>query len=432
MIAGQNRLAWDEADSDWAQHLEQHLVGGLSEKDARSYLTQCEIKGQGIQDAILATSLDARGGYHCFSLGLCADIVYAERERGQESSAASLRFRPQDWEKLARRFLKSLASDAERRWIERLALTPRFDEDAAREAFSHEYSAAQDAAWDDLHDYSFVDRLLGFDGWSSVRSQMRWALENQPSAGGRVQQDHEWWQDYWAGRSTTSVDQAASLAWYHEYCRAPGNALKKWSQMAEMARKSVPPRMKEHNDLLGWWEPVGLLDTLAPSLENARALASLGSELWQTTLGSRIANLRHSIECLHAGLKVFTEQEFPEDWAKVHNDLGVDWAVMPMGDKVEYQREAMKCYEAALRVYTEQKYPEDWARTQNRLGVAWAEMLAGDRAANLQQAIGYYEAALRVRTEDKYPAEWATMQNNLGSLGGDAYRRSRSQPATGD
>jgi hypothetical protein len=40
-------------------------------------------------------------------------------------------------------------------------LTPRFDEKAARAAFSAEHSAAQDAAWEALPGYSFVDGVQG-------------------------------------------------------------------------------------------------------------------------------------------------------------------------------------------------------------------------------------------------------------------------------
>jgi hypothetical protein len=75
VVAGQNRLTWDEADRNWADHLDQHLIGGLSETDARRFLAGFAI-GVALQDAILATAKETDGGgYHCYSLGLCADIV---------------------------------------------------------------------------------------------------------------------------------------------------------------------------------------------------------------------------------------------------------------------------------------------------------------------------------------------------------------------
>ena len=78
-------------------------------------------------------------------------------------------------------------------WIERLALTPRFDERAGRAAFSAQGSPAQDAAWETLGAYSFIQAMPGPHGWYALRAQMRWALENQPSAQERVAADHRWW-----------------------------------------------------------------------------------------------------------------------------------------------------------------------------------------------------------------------------------------------
>src|ERR1039458_2493129 len=99
----------------------------------------------------------------------------------------------------------------------RAALTPRFDEPSGRAAFAPERSAAQDAEWEALGDYSFVQPLPAARGWYAIRAQMRWALENQPSAQERVVGDHRWWREHWKARSAAAVDDAASLAWYHRY-----------------------------------------------------------------------------------------------------------------------------------------------------------------------------------------------------------------------
>ena len=424
VIAGQNRLDWEEAEPQWAEHLKQQFVGGLSAIDARQFLHNCEIDGEELQEAILATAREPDGG-------LCADIVYAERRSGREPEPSTLRLRPQDWEALARRFLKSLASDGERRWIERLALTPRFDEPAGRMAFSREPSAAQDAEWEALGDYSFVQGLP-VPGWYAIREQMRWALENQPSAQERVAADHGWWREYWKERSVSAVDEAASLAWYHRYGLEPAAARPEWDRLAEAARKAVPARMQEHFALLRWWDPVGLPDSPLSSAEAARACNSLAVELQEASLGNRAANLRRAILCYEAALPVYTEQDFPQDWAMTQHNLGNAWQSLPTGDRHANLRRAIQCFEAALRVHTEQDFPQDWAMTQNNLGAAWADLPSGDRDGNLRRAIQCYEAALRVRTEQDFPREHAATTADLriardvldrlgegGSLGGE-------------
>ncbi|MGA3031735.1 MAG: hypothetical protein ABSD70_00530 [Terracidiphilus sp.] len=412
VIAGQNRLSWDETDPDWASHLDQHLVGGLSESDARLFLAQCDIGSTALQSSILATSKASSGGYHCFSLGLCADVVFNERKEGLEPEAETLHFNPQDREKLARRFLTSLASDAERRWIERLALTPRFDEPAARCAFSQEHSIAQDVAWEGLHDYSFVERNPGSD-WSSIRAEMRAALKNQPSAQDRIARDHQWWQEYWSGRSNEATDDAAGLAWYHRYCLAPSDAMEDWEKLTDSARTAVPPRMKEHFFLLQWAEPLGLLDDPPSTPDEAGMLYDFGLELFYASW-NRSPNLQRAIACYEAALRVLTEREFSQDWAAIQNNLGNAWNDLPTGDHTANHRKAIACFEAALRVRTEQEFPLEWASTQNNLGNAWSKLPTGDRAASLGKAISFYDAALRVLTEREFSQIWAATQMNLG------------------
>ena len=339
-----------------------------------------------------------------------------ERRQGREPSPETLRFRPQDWEALARRFLKSLDSDTTRRWIEKLALTPRFDEAAARAAYSSDLSAAQDAEWNALRDYSFVDQIEKPAGWLTIRSQMRWALENQPSAKLRVKEDHEWWRAYWTSRAKSEVDLAAEAAWYHRHRLAPALAGHDWNRLAEAARTAVPPRMEEHFDLLHWWEAVGVLDRPPSSPEEAYDLNRLGVELYEASLGNHDSNLRQAKACYTAALRVYTEAAFPPAWALVQNNLGNVWSELPTVDQASNLREAISCYDAALRIFTEDTFPQNWAMTQANLAKVWFELPIGDRAENLQLAIAFCESAMRVFTEERFPREWAQAQSALGTL----------------
>ncbi len=244
---------------------------------------------------------------------------------------------------------------------------------------------------------------------------MRWALENQPSAISRNAEDHKWWHNYWSTRKTSSTDYAASSSWYHRYSIEPGPALDEWSELTKGARVSVPPRMREHFDLLRWWEPIGLLDASPTSCECARACNSLGIEIWQSSLGNRTANLHKAMAYFEAALSVWTEKRFPLDWAMAKHNMGLAWSNLPEGDVAANLGRAIQCYEAANRVHTEPDSPQDWATTKNNLGAAWQRLPTGDRDSNLRQAMTCYLAALRVWTEEGFPQSWATTQNNLGT-----------------
>lgn len=95
VIGSRDRPDWHEFDvaGHWnalfrnPECLETHLVGGLSERDARSFLDRWEISESDLQDAILRVSVEnlnqqGERGYHTFALGLCADVVVEERSRG--------------------------------------------------------------------------------------------------------------------------------------------------------------------------------------------------------------------------------------------------------------------------------------------------------------------------------------------------------------
>lgn len=76
-------------------------------------------------------------------------------------------------------------------------------------------------------------------------------------------------------------------------------------------------------------------------------------------------------------------------------------------------RRALAYYGAAVRVYAEENFPQEWAHTQSNLGIAWGSLPAGDRAANLRHAFACFEAALRVYTEQDFPQEFKNTTHNL-------------------
>ncbi len=87
---------------------------------------------------------------------------------------------------------------------------------------------------------------------------------------------------------------------------------------------------------------------------------------------------------------------------------------MPTGDRAANLQKAISAFVAALRVFTEKDFPTQWAQTQDNLGNAYAHLLTGDRTANLQKAIAAYDAALGVYTEKDFPIDWARIQYTLG------------------
>lgn len=146
----------------------------------------------------------------------------------------------------------------------------------------------------------------------------------------------------------------------------------------------------------------------------AIAQNNLGSAFMALRTGNRGANLKKAITYCEAALRIFTEHKFPVRWASTQTNLGNAYRDLPTGDRGVNLQKAIAFYDAALRVRTEGDFPMDWANTQENQGIAYAQLPIGNVGANLQNAIASFDAALRVYTEGDFPMEWARIQNNLG------------------
>ena len=85
------------------------------------------------------------------------------------------------------------------------------------------------------------------------------------------------------------------------------------------------------------------------------------------------------------------------------------------GVRAKNIEEAIACYREALKVYTPENYPEDWAATQNNLGNAYSDRIEGVRAANIEEAIACCRLALEIRTPTAFPLDCLQSGRNLGN-----------------
>jgi hypothetical protein len=216
-------------------------------------------------------------------------------------------------------------------------LSFRFDEAAARHAYSTTSTAAQNAAWKNLIDYSFVTPPDD-QGWRTLHPRMREALRKRladPQKSGGTGQGHEQWRSYWQSRAERDTDDFAALAWYHSWCLEPEAAGPAWGEMAQRARSGLPANMALHYSLLSWWLPTDVEVSAGASSKEPAALIVLGMELCQASLGSRVQNLKRAISCYQTALRVCTETRFPKQWALAQNGLGNAYAKLPTGDRAQ-------------------------------------------------------------------------------------------------
>lgn len=132
----------------------------------------------------------------------------------------------------------------------------------------------------------------------------------------------------------------------------------------------------------------------------------------------RTKNIEQAIACYNRALAVHTWEQYPQDWAACHNNLGDIYPNRLVGDKADNIETAIEHLEQALSVYTLAANPNRWAMLQNNLGNAFQTRLLGDKGHNIERAISHYENALSIHTLEKFPYNWAMLNNNLGG----AYR----------
>jgi tetratricopeptide (TPR) repeat protein len=84
VVCGRERLRWEEVDADWSACLNQHLVGGLADSDARSLLDSCDVSAPAIQQAIIEGS---KGMPYYIDLAVDTYVTIKDREKREPEPA---------------------------------------------------------------------------------------------------------------------------------------------------------------------------------------------------------------------------------------------------------------------------------------------------------------------------------------------------------
>ena len=427
VITGRDHLRWESDEPDeWEGWLEHHQMGGLSAPDAQAFLSKC-----GIGDAPLApptllqqaiidcTDERARSAddvsCHTLFLALCAEIVLnTRRQTGQDPPAEMFHGIPAGAEarELADRFLQSLHDRSMEMWLEELSLTPRFDKGAALALRELKDRYEAETAWELLTGFSFATSQP--DGFWRLHEAMRDALSLRV-AENDARRVHALLRDYWVAQGDEP------LVFFHRWSLDPFDTLYDWLQKHRALLKDR--RISEARLMLISWADIPLNDAARRTMGDefwAIIHVAIGIALLETPAAPRSAVLTAAIGHFEAALRVYTEADFPQNWAATQNFLGNAYCDLPTGNRSANLERAIACYKNALRVYAEADFPLDWASTQNNLGIAYRRLPIGDRAVNLGWAIAHHESALRVYTEaDFSQVSWAMTQNNLGAAHAD-------------
>src|SRR5205823_4051812 len=121
-----------------------------------------------------------------------------------------------------------------------------------------------------------------------------------------------------------------ALAWFHEWVLHPADALAVWAAEHQAALKAR--RMAEARNMLTHWAEIPLDDFDRVILGDqlwALSHSTLGYALWQTPAAPRQAILASAIAHYQAALRVYTEADFPQQWAGTQVNLANAYSSLP-------------------------------------------------------------------------------------------------------
>jgi tetratricopeptide (TPR) repeat protein len=172
VICGRERLRWEEADPDWGKCLSQHLVGGLADADARTFLASCGIGDGAVQQAIIKGSQGVP-----YYLDLAVDTYHEIREtKGREPVPADFAQTPMA---VFMRFLRHL-TQPEVETLKVLAV-PRFWDTGLFELLVKGFQTGYPlTAFSDLCRFSFINEEAAPGTWT-MHQLMRQSLQEHTS-----------------------------------------------------------------------------------------------------------------------------------------------------------------------------------------------------------------------------------------------------------
>jgi tetratricopeptide (TPR) repeat protein len=117
--------------------------------------------------------------------------------------------------------------------------------------------------------------------------------------------------------------------------------------------------------------------------------------------GNKTENIQEAIARGQSALRVLTRTTCPFEWAGAHAHLGEAYLQATIHANLQelysgrsvMQAQAIRHLEAALQVYTQHDYPLEWARVQRVQGRVYLERVQGKQQENLAQARSCFKLA---------------------------------------
>jgi len=166
-VCGRERLTWELAENDWADRLEQHLVGGLDQSYCERFLASA-----GVADAQVRIAITQASQGLPFFLDLASDTYFEMVERGMEPNGDDF---TGTYAEMYERFVRYL-SDEELLTLKVLSCASRVDRPLFDHLLQRFETGYPRAAMSRLLRFSFFDVV---DGFAAMHELMRAHLQER-------------------------------------------------------------------------------------------------------------------------------------------------------------------------------------------------------------------------------------------------------------
>jgi tetratricopeptide (TPR) repeat protein len=164
-------------------------------------------------------------------------------------------------------------------------------------------------------------------------------------------------------------------------------------------------------------EALLILQQFAIAEEVAEVQMNLGLVL-QSLVPYNLARITESIHAYHEALRVFTWENYPQEYAILYNNIAIAYLSMPMSSERESLRQglAVQSFEIALKHINLIEHPREYAMLQNNLGNALQYLVSSHPVENNLRAVLAYNEALKVRNPQDTPLEYANTISNKANV----------------
>lgn len=120
-----------------------------------------------------------------------------------------------------------------------------------------------------------------------------------------------------------------------------------------------------------------------------------------------------SIDHYRYALDVLIREEYPYEWAAIHNNLSETFLYFTAKEKEENIEKAIEHIHNALQIRTQTQTPFDWAMSQLIAAKAYRMRVRGNKNTNLLQTVKLSKQALQIIKRETLPEEFVSIVSEL-------------------